>query len=270
VVPDNDDDTTMTIGKLDGRTCMVTGAGRGIGRAIAARLAQDGANVVIADINADAAAAAAEIGEDHALGVVCDVTDRASVAEAIAATVSCFGALDVMFNNAGISQTQHFMDITEDDYEKIMRVNARGVLLGTQEAARQFIAQGSGGKIVNTASIAGKEGFPLFAHYSASKFAVIGLTQAAARALAGERITVNAFCPGVVTTELWEQLDSEFIAIGETERPGQSLEEFGANILAGRLSTPDDITPLAAFLASADADHMTGQSINIDGGMIVH
>jgi meso-butanediol dehydrogenase/(S,S)-butanediol dehydrogenase/diacetyl reductase len=175
-----------------------------------------------------------------------------------------------MFNNAGVSQTAHFMDITEDDYERIMRVNARGVFLGIQEAARQFIAQNSGGKIVNTASIAGKEGFPLFAHYSASKFAVIGLTQAAARALATERITVNAFCPGVVTTELWEQLDSEFIAIGETSRPGQSLEEFGANILAGRLSVPEDIVPLAAFLASADSDHMTGQSINIDGGMIVH
>lgn len=259
------------MGRLDGRTCMVTGAARGIGRAIATRLAEEGASIAIADINGAAAEeAAAGIPSDGVMGVQCDVADRASVRQAIADVVGHFGQLDVMFNNAGISQTQRFLDIKEEDYERIMRVNARGVLLGIQEAAKQFIHQGTGGKIVNTASIAGKEGFPLFGHYSASKFAVVGLTQAAARALAGDRITVNAFCPGVVATELWQQLDSEFIELGETSRPGQSLEEFGANILLGRLSVPEDIAPLAAFLASTDSDHITGQSINVDGGMLVH
>ena len=256
------------MGKLDGRTCVVTGAGRGIGRGIAARLAQEGANVVIADIDADGAAAAAEeIG--GAIGVSCDVADRASVQAAIAAAVERFGRLDVMFNNAGVSKTVRFLDTTEDDWERIMRVNGRGVLLGMQEAAQQFKRQGGGGKIVNTASIAGKSGFPLFAAYSASKFAVIGLTQAGARAFAEDKVTVNAFCPGVVTTELWDQLDDEFIAIGETQRKGEALESFGAGILAGRLSTPDDITGLALFLASSDSDYITGQAINVCGGLIM-
>ena len=260
------------MGKLDGRICIVTGGAQGIGRAIVTRLVEDGAKVAIADINGEAAEQTAhEISADgKVIGLACDVTERASVREAIDATVSHFGELNVMFNNAGISQTAHFLEITEDDYERIMRVNARGVFLGIQEAAKQFISQGKGGKIVNTASIAGKEGFPLFAAYSASKFAVIGLTQAASRALGAEGITVNAFCPGVVTTPLWEQLDKEFIDLGETERPGQSLEEFGAGILLGRLSAPEDLAPIAAFLAGPDSDYITSQSFTVDGGMIVH
>jgi meso-butanediol dehydrogenase/(S,S)-butanediol dehydrogenase/diacetyl reductase len=262
------------MGKLDGKTVVVTGGGRGIGRGIATRVAQEGANVVIADIDADGATAAAEAiaaaTGSAALGVACNVTERESHRTAIAAAVERFGRLDIMFNNAGISQTVHFLDTTEDDYDRIMAVNARGTFLGMQEAAQQFKRQGGGGKIINTASIAGKSGFPLFAAYSASKFAVIGLTQAGARALAEDKITVNAFCPGVVTTELWEQLDGEFIAIGETEKPGEALESFGAGILVGRLSTPDDITGLALFLASPDADYITGQAINVDGGMIFH
>jgi meso-butanediol dehydrogenase/(S,S)-butanediol dehydrogenase/diacetyl reductase len=262
------------MGKLDDKTVVVTGAGRGIGRGIATRLSQEGANVVIADIDGDGATATAEAiaaaTGGAALGVACDVADRASTRAAVAAAVERFGRLDIMFNNAGISKTVRFLETTEDDYDNIMRVNARGVFLGTQEAAEQFRRQGGGGKIVNTASIAGKSGFPLFAAYSASKFAVIGLTQAAARALAEDHITVNAFCPGVVTTELWDQLDGEFIEIGETEKPGEALESFGAGILVGRLSTPDDITGLALFLASPDSDYITGQAINVDGGMIFH
>ncbi len=138
----------------------------------------------------------------------------------IAATVAAFGRLDVMFNNAGISQTCQFMDVTEADWHRIMDVNGLGVLIGTQEAARQMKAQGGGGKIINTASIAGKQGYPLFAHYCASKFAVVALTQAAARALAADKITVNAFAPGVVRTELWEQLDREFMDLGADAETG--------------------------------------------------
>jgi meso-butanediol dehydrogenase / (S,S)-butanediol dehydrogenase / diacetyl reductase len=260
------------MGRLDERTCLITGAGRGIGRGIALRLAAEGAEVVIADIDqgsAERVAAEIEAAGGKALGVAADVTDRASVRAAVEATVERFGRLSVMFNNAGISKTVRFLDTTEEDFDRIMTVNARGVLIGTQEAARQMQQQG-GGKIVNTASIAGKSGFPLFAAYSASKFATIGLTQAAANALAGDHITVNAFCPGVVTTELWEQLDDEFVAIGETKEAGEALESFGAGILVGRLSTPDDISGLAVFLASGDSDYITGQSINVDGGMVFH
>jgi meso-butanediol dehydrogenase/(S,S)-butanediol dehydrogenase/diacetyl reductase len=252
---------------------VITGAARGIGRGVAAALAREGAAVVAADINKDGAKAAAEAirGDGgRALGVDCDVSVRASVRAAIDRAVEEFGRLDVMFNNAGISKTQRFLDVTEDDWERIMAVNGLGVLIGIQEAAEQFRRQGSGGKIVNTASIAGKEGFPLFPAYCASKFAVVGLTQSAARGLAEYGITVNAFCPGVVTTELWEQLDAEFIELGETQRKGQSLEEFGANVLVGRLSAPEDIAPLAVFLASSDSDYITGQAINVDGGMLVH
>lgn len=261
------------MGRLDGRTCVITGAARGIGRGIAHGLAREGAAVVIADINETGAEAAAEAIRDEgarSLGVGCDVSVRESVRGAIERAVGAFGRIDVMFNNAGISKTQRFLEVTEDDWERIMRVNGLGVLLGIQEAAEQFRRQGGGGKIVNTASIAGKEGFPLFPAYCASKFAVVGLTQAAARGLAEYGITVNAFCPGVVTTELWEQLDDEFIALGETQRKGQALEEFGSNILVGRLSAPEDIAPLAIFLASPDSDYITGQAINVDGGMLVH
>jgi meso-butanediol dehydrogenase/(S,S)-butanediol dehydrogenase/diacetyl reductase len=258
---------------LEGKTCLVTGGARGIGRGIALRLGADGASVCIADLAADGAAAVAaeiEAAGGSALGVACDVTRRDSIAAAIEAAAGRFGRLDVMFNNAGISHVTRFLEIEEAEWEEMMRVNGLGVLLGMQEAARRFQRQGGGGKIVNTASIAGKEGFALFAHYCASKFAVIGLTQAGARALAGDGITVNAFCPGVVTTDLWQQLDAEFVDMGETERPGEALERFGRGILAGRLSTPDDVAPLASFLASADSDYITGQAFNVDGGMVLH
>ena len=259
--------------RLVGKTCLITGAARGIGRGIAIRLAAEGASISVADIDgqtADVVAAEIEGMGGSAIGLACDVTQRKSIESTIGATVTRFGRLDVMFNNAGISHATRFLDITESEWEDIIRVNGLGVLFGMQEAARQFQRQGGGGKIVNTASIAGKEGFPLFAHYSASKFAVVALTQAGARELAADGITVNAFCPGVVATELWQKLDKEFVAMGETEHAGQALEGFGSGILLGRLSTPDDIAPLAAFLASSDSDYITGQSFNVDGGMIFH
>src|ERR1700753_2990785 len=207
------------MGKLDGRTIVITGAARGIGQGVARRLGAEGANVVVADLNADGAeATAAQIRDagGEAIGVGCDVGDRDSVKAALDAAVSEFGRLDVLFNNAGISKTQHFMEVTEEDYDRIMRVNGKGVLFGIQEASRIFQSQGDGGKIVNTASIAGKEGFPLFPAYCASKFACVSRPQRAARDLAADRIPVNAFCPGVVVTDLWDQLDQESREVGET------------------------------------------------------
>jgi meso-butanediol dehydrogenase/(S,S)-butanediol dehydrogenase/diacetyl reductase len=257
---------------LEGKSCLVTGAGRGIGRGIAVRLAADGASVAVADLDRSSAADVVEEIEaagGTAIAIAVDVADRGSVKAMIGDVVGNFGKLDVIFNNAGVSEVRGLLDIREDDWHRIMNVNALGVLICMQEAAGQMISQGTGGKIVNTASIAGKQGYPSNPHYCASKFAVIGLTQAAARTFGRHGITANAFCPGVVATELWEQLDREFIERGETERPGQAMEEFGSGIILGRVSQPTDIAGLAAFLASSDSDYITGQAINVDGGMLL-
>jgi meso-butanediol dehydrogenase/(S,S)-butanediol dehydrogenase/diacetyl reductase len=257
---------------LQGKTCIVTGAGRGMGKAIGLRLATDGANVVFADINeaeAESAAAEAKKPGSKALGARVDVADRAQIQQLVARAVSEFGRLDMIFNNAGINHIQPFMETSEENWERIMRVNALGVLMCTQEAAKQMIAQGNGGKIVNTASIAGRQGYANIAPYCASKFAVISLTQSAARELAKHKITVNAFAPGVVDTPLWEQIDREHIEIGETSKPGEAMSNFAAGILLGRVAKPDDITGLAHFLASPASDYITGQTVIVDGGMVL-
>jgi meso-butanediol dehydrogenase/(S,S)-butanediol dehydrogenase/diacetyl reductase len=259
-------------GLVNNKVVIVTGAARGIGAGIAADLAEKGAHVVIADLNADAArqtASKISSGGNNAIAVAVDVSSRASVKALIDQTVSRFGRLDVMFNNAGISQTCPFLKVTEEDFDRIMKVNGLGVLIGTQEAAKQMIAQGHGGKIINTASVAGKQGYPLFAHYCASKFAVVAITQAAARALAEHKITVNCFGPGVVKTELWEQLDREFLERGLTEKPEQAINEFSQSILLGRVSLPKDIAGVTTFLASDASDYVTGQTVMVDGGMVL-
>ena len=259
--------------RLAGKTCIVTGAARGIGKAIGLRLASEGANVVFADIDtkqAEAAAAEATKAGGKAIGADVDVTNREKVRSLVARAASEFGQLNVMFNNAGLNHIQPFLETTEDNWDRIMRVNALGVLIGTQEAAKQMIAQGKGGKIINTASIAGRQGWANVAPYCASKFAVISLTQSAARALASHKITVNGFSPGVVDTPLWKQLDQEHIELGETTRPGEAMENFAAGILLGRVATPDDITGLTLFLASPDSDYITGQVMTVDGGMLLH
>lgn len=259
-------------GSVSNKVVIVTGSARGIGAGIAADLAEKGAHVVIADLNAEAAQKTALKISDRggsAIAVAVDVSSRESVKALIDETVSRFGRLDVMFNNAGISQTCPFLEVTEDDFDRIMKINGLGVLIGTQEAAKQMIAQGDGGKIINTASIAGKQGYPLFAHYCASKFAVVAITQAAARALAEHKITVNCFGPGVVKTELWEQLDREFMEHGLTEKPEQAINEFSQSILLGRVSLPKDITGVTSFLASDASDYVTGQTVMVDGGMVL-
>jgi meso-butanediol dehydrogenase/(S,S)-butanediol dehydrogenase/diacetyl reductase len=256
-------------GTVSDKSIIVTGAGRGIGAEIARDLARNGARVCVADLNLAAAREVADAIGGSAIAAKVDVADRESTRALIEETVGAFGRLDVMFNNAGISQTRPFMEVTEDDWRRIMEVNGLGVLIGTQEAARRMKAQGTGGKIINTASIAGKQGYPLFAHYCASKFAVVALTQAAARALAPDRITVNAFAPGVVRTELWEQLDREFMALGLTTKPEQAIDEFSQSILIGRPSRPDDITGVTTFLASTGSDYVTGQTFMVDGGMVL-
>jgi meso-butanediol dehydrogenase/(S,S)-butanediol dehydrogenase/diacetyl reductase len=259
----------MVEARMAGRTVVVTGGASGIGAGIAMSLAHEGANVVIADLNLDAANAQAEIirkAGGQAIPARVDVVDRDSVTAGIALAVATYGKLDCYFNNAGFNKPMKFLDVTEENFDAIMKVNVWGVLVGTQEAAKQFIRQGTPGKIVNTASIAGRTGFPSFAPYSASKASVISLTQAAARALAEYKITVNAFSPGVVSTPLWKTLDKDLAEIGEGDK---GFDSMSAGILLGRPAEPEDIAPTALFLASSDSDYITGQTMAIDGGMIL-
>ncbi|MFO0995441.1 MAG: glucose 1-dehydrogenase [Alphaproteobacteria bacterium] len=257
--------------RLDGKSCIVTGAARGIGRGIASRLAAEGGRVVVADLNGDGARRTAdEINSKGgtARGLACDVTRRADVQTLMRSTVEAFGGLDIVFNNAGIAQTRPLLEITDEEWHRMMDVNAYGVFLCMQEAARQMIAQGRGGKIINTASVAGKQALPLCAHYCASKFAVVSLTQSGARAWGSHGITVNAFCPGIVETDMWEKIDQEFRALPTTPK-GTTLADVNTAFPLGRFSTPEDIAGLAAFLASDDSNYITGQAIQVDGGMVM-
>ena len=262
------------MGTMTGRSCVVTGAARGIGRAIGEALLDAGADVCFADIDGDGAGEVAadntQRARDHGGKVMAasvDVTDRGQVREMIGAVVDRFGKLDVQFNNAGVNKPMNFLEVTEENWDFIMRVNGLGVLIGMQEAAKQMIDQGTGGKIINTASIASRQGFDNVVPYCASKFAVVSLTQSAARDLAKHDITVTGFAPGVVETEMWDAVDQDLMAIGASERPGQAMEEFSADILRGRVAVPADITGTTTFLASPASDYMTGQIVMIDGGM---
>ncbi|MBF8644023.1 SDR family NAD(P)-dependent oxidoreductase [Pseudomonas pudica] len=258
--------------KLENKNFIITGAAQGIGLGIAQRLASEGAAVGIADLNLKAAEGAAkqiEANGGRAVALAVDVTDREAVQQAIAQFVERFGRLDGYFNNAGMNVPMPFLDVTESNWDLILKVNGLGVLIGIQEAAKQMIKQGSGGKIVNTASIASRQGYADFAPYCSSKAAVISLTQAGARALADHGITVNGFAPGVVATPLWEKLDKDLMEMGASEKEGEAMEAFSQSILLKRTARPEDISGTALFLASADSDYITGQIIPIDGGMIL-
>lgn len=256
-------------GRLDGRVIIVTGGASGIGAALCRGFAEEGAAVSICDLDNTLASSLAEeitSAGGNAVAVTMDVTERDQVRAGIATTVEEFGKLDAFFNNAGMNSPMKLLDVTEENFDLIMKVNVLGVLIGMQEAAKQFISQGSGGKIINTASIAGRTGFPSFAPYSAAKAAVISLTQAGARALAGENITVNGFAPGVVDTPLWVKLDEELEAIGEADG---KMAKLSSQIILGRPAQPEDIVPTGVFLAGSDSDYITGQIIPIEGGMIL-
>ncbi len=245
---------------------VVTGAARGIGLAIAEELARAGHGVVIADVD-EAAGRQAAAGIAGALFHRTDVADRGAVAAAIRACEAAHGFLHAIVNNAGFNRPQPFLETSEDNWHRIMTINGLGVLIGIQEGSKAMIAAGHKGKIVSTASMAGRTGFGDFAPYCASKAAVISLTQAAARALAPHGICVNAFGPGVVDTDLWTQLDKDLMAMGASSAPGEAMKEFASAIPLGRVSQPRDIAGTVAFLISPASDYMTGQCLMIDGGM---
>ena len=250
---------------LAGRRALVTGAGTGIGRAIARALARDGASVAVTDIDpAAAAAVAGEIGI-AAFGAPLDVTDSVATERAVGDAAQRMGGLDILCANAGISSMHLVKDLDEVEWDRNMAVNAKGVFLSNRAAVRRWLADGAKGAIVNTASMAGKIGAPWLAHYSASKFAVVGFTQALAREVAPHGIRVNCVCPGFVRTSMQERE-----LLWEAGLRGMSVEAVQADYVAqtplGRLEEPEDVADVIAFLCSDAARFVIGEALNVTGG----
>jgi D-sorbitol dehydrogenase (acceptor) len=250
---------------LQGKSALITGAARGIGRAIAERYVREGARVMIGDLNAEAGAAAAQAIGEGAQSLHLDVTRQESIDAAIAGTAAAFGRLDILVNNAGIFDLAPIVEITRESYARVYAVNVEGLLFTLQAGARQMIAQGGGGKIINFASQAGRRGEALVAVYCSSKAAVISLTQSAGLDLIRHGINVNAIAPGVVDNEHWEDVDRRF-ARYEGLPPGEKKRQVGAAVPIGRMARPEEVAGLATFLASPDADYIVAQTYNIDGG----
>ncbi|MFY0632214.1 MAG: L-iditol 2-dehydrogenase [Vannielia sp.] len=249
--------------RLAGKRALITGAARGIGLAFARRYRAEGAEVAIGDVDlARAQAAAAEIG---AVAVEMDVTRQESIDAAMAETVNSLGGLDILVNNAALFSAAPLVEIERADFDRLMSVNIAGVLFTMQAAARQMIAQGSGGKIINMASQAGRRGESLVAVYCATKAAVISLTQSAGLNLIAHGINVNAIAPGVVDGEHWDGVDA-FFAKYEGKAPGQKKREVGEAVPYGRMGTAADLEGMAVFLASQEADYIVAQTYNVDGG----
>jgi D-sorbitol dehydrogenase (acceptor) len=252
-------------GRLDAKVALITGAARGIGRAMAGRFAQEGARVAIADLNTDAAKAAAAPLGAAAIAVHADVTRQESINAMVSATVTAFGGIDVLVNNAALFDLAPIVEITHASFRRLFDVNVEGLLFTLQAVAKQMIAQGRGGKIINMASQAGRRGEPLVAVYCASKAAVISITQSAALNLIQYGINVNAIAPGVVDNEHWDDVDRRF-AHYENLPIGEKKRRVGAAVPIGRMARPEEIAGLATFLASSDADYIVAQTYNIDGG----
>ena len=250
---------------LKDKVAIITGGARGIGRAIADRYAREGARVVVADLNETGAREAAAAVGNGAIGLRLDVTDQGSIDAVVAEAVSRCGGIDILVNNAGLFDLAPIVEITRESYARVYAVNVEGLLFTLQAVARQMIAQGRGGKIINFASQAGRRGEPLVAVYCSSKAAVISLTQSAGLDLIQYGINVNGIAPGVVDNEHWEHVDAMF-ARYENRQPGEKKRIVGAAVPFGRMARPDEIGGLAAFLASPDADYIVAQTYNIDGG----
>ncbi|MHC5307447.1 acetoin reductase [Bartonella sp. LJL80] len=255
---------------MSAKVAVVTGAGQGIGRGIALRLARDGFDIALVDIQKDKLAGVAK--EVEALGckattITADVSKREDVYAAIDKAEKDLGGFDVMINNAGIAQVNALADVTPEEVDKILKINVEGTLWGIQAAAKKFIERKQKGKIINASSIAGHEGFAMLGVYSATKFAVRALTQTAAKEYASKGITVNSYCPGVVGTDMWVEIDKRF-AETTGAKEGETYKKFVDGIALGRAQTPEDVANFVSFLASSDSDYITGQSMLTDGGIV--
>ncbi|MFC3182941.1 L-iditol 2-dehydrogenase [Cypionkella sinensis] len=251
--------------RLEGKTALITGSARGIGLEFARAYIAEGATVALADINAEAVAKAAAALGPKAIGVQMDITSQASIDAGFAMAIDKMGGLDILVNNAALFTAAPISEITRTDYERLFAVNVSGTLFCMQAAAKHMIARGKGGKIINMASQAGRRGEGLVAVYCATKAAVISLTQSAGLGLIEHKINVNAIAPGVVDGEHWDGVDA-FFAKYENKQPGQKKREVGAAVPFGRMGTAADLTGMAIFLATPEAEYIVAQCFGVDGG----
>lgn len=251
--------------RLEGKSALITGSARGIGRAFAEAYILEGATVAIADINLERAqATATELGP-QAYAVKMDVTTESSIEAAIGEVVSKAGKLDILVNNAALFDLAPITEITRESYDRLFSINVGGTLFTLQAAAKQMISQGTGGKIINMASQAGRRGEALVGVYCATKAAVISLTQSAGLNLIKHKINVNAIAPGVVDGEHWDGVDALF-AKYENRPLGEKKKLVGDEVPYGRMGTAEDLTGMAIFLASKESDYVVAQTYNVDGG----
>ncbi|MGX5719788.1 L-iditol 2-dehydrogenase [Shinella zoogloeoides] len=251
--------------RLEGKSALITGSARGIGRAFAEAYVREGARVAIADINIERAEATAKEIGPAAYAIQMDVTRQESIDAAIGTCVKEAGGLDILVNNAALFDLAPIVEITRESYDRLFSINVAGTLFTMQAAAKQMIAQGRGGKIVNMASQAGRRGEALVAIYCATKAAVISLTQSAGLNLIRHGINVNAIAPGVVDGEHWDGVDALF-AKYENRPLGEKKRLVGAEVPFGRMGTADDLTGMAIFLASQESNYVVAQTYNVDGG----
>ncbi|MCC5955810.1 MAG: SDR family oxidoreductase [Natronohydrobacter sp.] len=258
--------------RFSGKTVVITGGNRGIGFAVAERFASEGARLVIASVEPQVEDAAARLREAgaQAVGMVCDVTDRAAVMALYDRAEEEFGSVDISMQNAGIITIAKVEDLTEDMWDATMAVNTKGVFLCCQEAIRRMRKSGRGGRLINTASGQARDGFIFTPHYAASKMGVVGITQSLAKEVALENITVNAICPGIIHSDMWDYNDRIWGAMLGDYAPGALMAEWiETKIPMKRAGTGADVAGLVTFLASEDAAYITGQTINVDGGLIM-
>ena len=260
----------MDTKRFTNQTVLITGASRGIGKGLAQRFASEGANLVLA-ANEDAILETAAELERAGANVVaerCDVTSKEQVERLFQRAVDAFGQVDVSIQNAGVITISKLEELSEADWDKIMDVNTKGVFLCCQAAAKHMVPRKSG-RIINTASGQARRGFIYTPHYAASKFGVVGITQSLANELAPHGITVNAFCPGIIDTDMWAYNDAAWGKLMGDYKPGELMQEWVGNIPMKRVGKAGDVAGLVTFLASEDAAYITGQTINVDGGLFM-